>query len=250
MADGTGKPYYWESMNINTTGENVGVVLDSLCDIVAENEIEENKNTVKWIPSEEEGGKGHFELGDNGEKVPPISSNLNEVIIGDGNNWAKRNNNQYYITFSNNNSENIIGSFGSIPVAFGTLVAPTVGQTLPTLKNGYKAQNNAIADISGNARLHMREDSYIEIEDNSELYLQNGVCIYARYNPDTNEPGIEIVNRHNSGVDNNVEEIDKVEFTFDELKYLKRFIGTLPSRIANDDSEATEPNTLYFIPGE
>ena len=43
---------------------------------------------------------------------------------------------------------------------------------------------------------------------------------------------------------------DQVSFTLDELKYLKRFIGTLPSRIANDDSEATEPNTLYFIPEE
>lgn len=248
MADSEGKNYYWESLDQNTTGENVGVVLDSLCDIVAENEAEEDQNVVKWIPGEE-GQKGHFELGEGGEKVPPISSNLNEIIIGDGNNWAKRNNNEYYITFSNNN-ENIIGSFISTPIAFGTLTAPISGQTLPTLKNGYKAQNNAIADISGNAQLYMRENSYIKIEDNSKLCLQNGICIYARYNPDTNEPGIEIVNCHNSEINNNVEEIDRVEFTFDELKYLKRFIGTLPSKIANDDSEATEPNTLYFIPEE
>lgn len=87
MADGTGKPYYWESMNINTTGENVGVVLDSLCDIVAENEAKEGENTVKWIPGEE-GEKGHFELGEGGGKVV-IPGMENQLVAANGKGEAK-----------------------------------------------------------------------------------------------------------------------------------------------------------------
>ena len=84
MANSEGKKYYWESLDQNTTGENVGIVLDSLCDIVAENEIEENKDTVKWIPGEE-GEKGHFELGEGGGGgIAQIQANHYEVIIGDG----------------------------------------------------------------------------------------------------------------------------------------------------------------------
>ena len=69
MAEAEGKNYYWESIDQNTTGENVGVVLDSLCDIIAENEAEEDQNVVKWI-SGKEGQKGRFELGDN----PPTTT--------------------------------------------------------------------------------------------------------------------------------------------------------------------------------
>ena len=84
MANSEGKKYYWKSLDQNTTGENVGIVLDSLCDIVAKNEIKENKDTVKWIPGEEV-GKGHFELGEGGGGgIAQIQANHYEVIIGDG----------------------------------------------------------------------------------------------------------------------------------------------------------------------
>ena len=74
-----------------------------------------------------------------------------------------------------------------------------------------------------------KRSSLLEITDNSELRLWDGICIYARYNPETNEPGIEIVNRY----DTNGTDMDetgaktpreKVTFTFDELKLLKRLI--------------------------
>jgi hypothetical protein len=72
---------------------------------------------------------------------------------------------------------------------------------------------------------------------NSELRLRDGASI--RGTTVNNEIQFQFDDGTNS-----------VSFTVAELEALKRFIGTLPSRIANDDSEATEPNTLYFIPEE
>ena len=102
-----------------------------------------------------------------GADVSPITSGRDEIIVGDGSNWAKGNGHKYYVVYSNGNQENIVGSLLDMPVAFGSLAAPIVGQTAPTLKNGYKAQDNAIADISGNARLYMGENSRIAVHDNA-----------------------------------------------------------------------------------
>lgn len=76
-----------------------------------------------------------------------------------------------------------------------------------------------------------------EMVGNSELRLRDGASI--RGTTVNNEIQFQFDDGTNS-----------VSFTVAELTALKRFIGTLPSRIANNDSEATEPNTLYFIPGE
>lgn len=102
-----------------------------------------------------------------GADVPPIASGRDEIIVGNGSNWAKGNGHKYYVVYSNGNQENIVGSLLDMPVAFGSLAAPIAGQTAPTLKNGYKAQDNAIADISGNARLYMGENSRIAVHDNA-----------------------------------------------------------------------------------
>lgn len=104
-----------------------------------------------------------------GADIPPIISERDEIIVGNGSNWAKGNGHKYYVVYSNGNQENIIGSLLDMPVAFGSLAAPTAGQTNPTLKNGYKAQDNAIADISGNARLYMGETSRLAIHDDAWL---------------------------------------------------------------------------------
>lgn len=90
MADSEGRNYYWESLDQNTTGENVGVVLDSLCDIIAENEIEENQDVVKWVPGEE-GQKGHFELGEGGSGKTVIPGALDQLVSADGQGNAKAN---------------------------------------------------------------------------------------------------------------------------------------------------------------
>jgi len=75
-----------------------------------------------------------------------------------------------------------------------------------------------------------------EMYGESELRLRDGASI--RGTTVNNEIQFQFDDGTNS-----------VSFTVAELTALKRFIGTLPSRIANNDSEATEPNTLYFIPG-
>lgn len=84
--------------------------------------------------------------------------------------------------------------------------------------------DNPVLELTGQSELRLYDDIYIKGE------VEYGTPVYTF--GDSKHPE------------------DQVSFTLDELKYLKRFIGTLPSRIANDDSEATEPNTLYFIPEE
>ena len=55
-----GSAHYWASEDLNTTGENVGIVLDSLCDIIAANDVS-NGNTVVFITGDlEDDEKGHF----------------------------------------------------------------------------------------------------------------------------------------------------------------------------------------------
>lgn len=84
--------------------------------------------------------------------------------------------------------------------------------------------DNPVLELTGQSELRLYDDIYIKGE------VEYGTPVYTF--GDSKHPE------------------DQVSFTLDELKYLKRFIGTLPSRIANNDSEATEPNTLYFIPEE
>lgn len=82
--------YYWQSDNENTVVENVGIVLDSLSDIVANNSLNENQ-FVAWTPSEEE-EKGKFELK---TILPPspktIEANENIILVGDGEEWTRGN---------------------------------------------------------------------------------------------------------------------------------------------------------------
>lgn len=79
-----------------------------------------------------------------------------------------------------------------------------------------------------------------EMRSASELRVRDGAYIKAQ----TIEGETTIIFGSNRSQE------EPVSFTLAELKNLKRFIGTIPSRIINDDSEATEPNTLYFIPEE
>ena len=82
--------YYWQSDNENTVVENVGIVLDSLSNIVANNSLNENQ-FVAWTPSEEE-EKGKFELK---TILPPspktIEANENIILVGDGEEWTRGN---------------------------------------------------------------------------------------------------------------------------------------------------------------
>ena len=104
-----------------------------------------------------------------------------------------------------------------------------------------------------------KRSSLLEITDNSELRLWDGICIYGRYDPQTNEPGIEIVNRYGTnGTDmnetnveagDNKEPIDRVTFTFTELKQLKALLTQIPIQVVQSSAEATEPGIMYFVDG-
>lgn len=179
MADSEGRNYYWESLDQNTTGENVGVVLDSLCDIVAENEIEENQDVVKWVPGEE-GQKGHFELGEGGSQTPPINAGHSQLLIGTGNvepaKWAKGNEcNLYGMPFWEDNNVSPATGGGVTPsptyfgigmiegppfeTAFGTVrPASTQGvlnYPITYLKNGFASADTAIAKIYGDSKIEI-----------------------------------------------------------------------------------------------
>ena len=79
-----GSAHYWASEDLNTTGENVGITLDSMCDIIAANDVT-NGNAVVFIPGDiEHGEKGHFELGEGGGGGANIDASAYQVVIGDG----------------------------------------------------------------------------------------------------------------------------------------------------------------------
>ena len=78
-----GSSHYWASEDLNTTGENVGITLDSMCDIIAANDVT-NGNTVVFVPGDiEKNQKGHFELGEGGSSAE-IDADLYQVLTGDG----------------------------------------------------------------------------------------------------------------------------------------------------------------------
>lgn len=80
----TGSGHYWASSDLNTTGENVGITLDSMCDIIAENDVS-NGNSVVFIPGDiENGEKGHFALGEGSGGGAEIDASQYQVLTGDG----------------------------------------------------------------------------------------------------------------------------------------------------------------------
>lgn len=79
-----GSAHYWASEDLNTTGENVGITLDSMCDIIAANDVT-NGNAVVFVPGDiEHGQKGHFALGEGGGGGANIDASAYQVVIGDG----------------------------------------------------------------------------------------------------------------------------------------------------------------------
>ena len=79
-----GSAHYWASEDLNTTGENVGITLDSMCDIIAANDVT-NGNAVVFVPGDiEHGEKGHFALGEGGGGGANIDASAYQVVIGDG----------------------------------------------------------------------------------------------------------------------------------------------------------------------
>ena len=82
--------HYWQIEGESATAENIDVVLSDLSDIVEQNTAEEHYDVVKFFPGTG-GEKGHFGLGEGGQQIPPINAAENEIIVGDGNDWAEGN---------------------------------------------------------------------------------------------------------------------------------------------------------------
>lgn len=82
--------HYWKIEGESATAENIDTVLSDLSDIVEQNIAEEHYDVVKFFPGTG-GEKGHFGLGEGGGQAPPINALTNELIVGDGNDWASGN---------------------------------------------------------------------------------------------------------------------------------------------------------------
>ena len=174
MADGNGKPYYWESMDINTTGENVGIVLDSLCDIVADNDLPASgKDTVKWVPGTE-GKKGYFELGDGGGIIP---GNEDQLVAADGQGKAKANIGMFYSKYDSSNYHSILQS----PTPFVTFKSTSNttenywGYSHPLTLNMEYAPllqflGRANSGNNGSPVLSMRGPGIIDVESGNRVY--------------------------------------------------------------------------------
>lgn len=96
MADSEGKNYYWESLDQNTTGENVGAVLDDLSDIkvTPEEELDDQHKAV-IVEYDEDLGRNKFKLGAAGGKVV-IPGDDNQIVVADGQGNAKANLGNFY----------------------------------------------------------------------------------------------------------------------------------------------------------
>lgn len=113
--------------------------------------------------------------------TPPITSGLNQIIVGDGNNWAKGNNLGYMITptkaydsVAGMPDEGTIGVYSpSFPLAFGELGAPSgsSGTTdYPYLKNGYVSRDNAVQKIQGKSKIVIGEENVDYSSQASNVY--------------------------------------------------------------------------------
>lgn len=105
--------HYWKIEGESATAENIDIVLSDLSDIVEQNTAEEHYDVVKFFPGTG-GEKGHFGLGEGGSQAPPIDALANELIVGDGNDWATGN------TAKVKMSKKALTDFGSNSAQFET----------------------------------------------------------------------------------------------------------------------------------
>lgn len=250
--------YYWQSDNENTVVENVGIVLDSLSDIVANNSLNENQ-FVAWTPSEEGEEKGKFELKAVSPPSPKtIEANENIILVGDGEEWTRGNAANISIENEEDNVYlNINGDLDSFCIQkvneeIETPILKMKGDSailcgdLTQLYLNDGAQFSA-ADNGINISMGSISDNtdYVQIGNKTIKFNSKGSSI--EYGPMTDggatKPCIKL-----SYTENNTTK--SVQFSLDDLIDLKRFIGATPSNVVNNIQEMTTPNRLYFIPAE
>lgn len=89
MPNNEGNRYYWSLHSKNAIGENIGAVLDDLSDIevTPEEELDDEHKAI-IIEYDEDLGRNKFKLGA-ASATFNIEADENQVLIGDGENWAK-----------------------------------------------------------------------------------------------------------------------------------------------------------------
>lgn len=269
--------YYWQSDNENTVVENVGIVLDSLSNIVANNSLNENQ-FVAWAPSEEGEEKGKFELKAVSPPSPKtIEANENIILVGDGEEWTRGNAANISIENEEDNVYlNINGDLDSFCIQ--SINEETETETpILKIKSGslIEMSDQAVISCNGDSRLYLDNDArflasglsyvninnddinigthplfddntnFIEIGNKTIKFNSKGSSI--EYGPmtdgGTTKPCIKL-----SYTENNITK--SVQFSLDDLIDLKRFIGATPSNVVNNIQEMTTPDRLYFIPAE
>ena len=171
--------YYWKLDNNYSTGENTGAVIDSLCQIMGENEIEDNKNTVIFVPGSDN-EKGHFELGNGGFE---INAEHYEVIIGDGEGKAyggsaDANQKEYGSFFMQNRNS---GSYYDSTKITHSLYAQGESVTStdryifgnPLASNGFMPTGNFIM-VEGGAFIKAKDSSRASFTGQSEIRIDHG----------------------------------------------------------------------------
>lgn len=170
--------YYWKLDSSYSTGENAGAVMDSLCQIMGQNTIQDGDSVV-FVPGSG-GEKGHFELGEGGSQTPPINAEYSQLLIGTGNvepaKWAKGNEcNLYSMPFWEDNNITPVAGGGVTPTptyfgigmiegppfetAFGTIKLASTQDVfnypITYLKNGFTSADTAIAKIFGDSKIEI-----------------------------------------------------------------------------------------------
>lgn len=189
--------YYWQIEGESATAENIDIVLSDLSDIVEQNTAEEHYDVVKFFPGTG-GEKGHFGLGEGGSQVPPINAAENEIIVGDGNDWAEGNAAEVFLstgTTYGGESCALFSSSGANGVN-GFRLKGTDGEGGGT---DFIITNNAVVEI-GNKPIEPWEEGVMEMASfndveifNPTFKIENAAQFKMSKNNDTQTPVFQML---------------------------------------------------------
>lgn len=192
MADSQGQNYYWQSDNQNTTGENVGSVLDDLCNIVVITEIQDNQNTVTFVPGLN-GERGHFRLGV-GSKPINVDKYTILTATGSPDNYAEGNEVGVFLKTGTTYGGESCAFFTSNEVN-GFRFQGTDGENDGT---DFIAANNAIVEI-GNKPAEPWEEGVWDFTEykgnevnNTSFVMENGAQVFMKAKDKTEIPTISM----------------------------------------------------------
>lgn len=188
--------HYWKIEGESATAENIDIVLSDLSDIVEQNTAEEHYDVVKFF-SGTGGEKGHFGLGEGGSQVPPINAAENEIIVGDGNDWAEGNAAEVFLSTGTTYGGESCALFSSSGVngVNGFRLKGTDGEGSGT---DFIITNNAVVEI-GNKPAEPWEEGVWEFTEykgnevnNTSFIMENGAQVFMKAKDKTEIPTISM----------------------------------------------------------